>query len=129
MRANSQTSRVIFALNRESEVEDVRLIRSLGIEHFKIGQGCYKGQSERSYAVNLEHLDKLRPLLKECGQQCVLLLDNQGNAFLSKSEDDFPSYVLGPVEYTGEFKEVPQSQALRCESWSCFQDRYYIAFR
>lgn len=124
MRTNGKTPLVIFSLNNPALLENVAAPISTG-------RGCFEGQEEVAYAMELRHFDhNFRHLLAEDGQKCVLLLDNQYNAWLSFGPE-YLGYsggiVAGKCLYAGEFKEVDQHVALKSEGWSEFLGRYYVA--
>ena len=130
MRINGKEPRVIFALNTDSELSDVRAIRAAGIDHFAIGRGSYNGKSECVYNVSIDDLPKVRELAAYHNQESVLILDNQYNAWLSFKDGNYPSYSGGASEmckFLGEFKEVSSTQAARLQSWSQFHGVYYAA--
>jgi len=130
MRINGKEPRVIFALNLPTELDDVRAIHAAGIEHFVVGEGCYKGKHERSYNVSINDASKVRALAKAHGQESILFLDNQYNAWLSFSSGEYPSFTATPGEhlkYIGEFKETSVTQAARADAWSKFHGIYYVA--
>lgn len=125
MRHNALAPLYIVALNTGSQADDLRLLRSVGIEHEGLARGSYKGQEEDSYILSAENFLKIRPKLAERDQESVLFLDNQRNAYLYVVED---GYKAGPNQvWIGEWVEVPETVAVRHEAWTRTQGRYFIA--
>ncbi|WYW04314.1 hypothetical protein Kurepalu1_00012 [Pseudomonas phage vB_PpuP-Kurepalu-1] len=134
MRTNGQTPAVIFSLPVEDGDAARAILSNFGVDvsGLKVGEGCYRGTKEIAlYLPLVSFTDEARACVKAYEQECVLVLDNQYNAFLSFGRENYPSYTgLGggaQAKYIGEFKELPKATAERHQSWSCFGGRYYVA--
>ena len=128
MRDNTLTSIVILALNLSSEVEDKKAISEhFNIEHTSpVLQGCYKGQTENSYIIEINELENrsLTDILafsKIYNQESILFLDNQRNATLIFNMDEMIKL--------GTFKGVSELHAKSKDAYtySPHHDVYFIA--
>lgn len=125
MRENALPPTYIVALNRETEADDIRVLRRCGVTDERPGTGAYKGKHERAYLLSAAQFEKLRPHLVYYGQESVLFLDNQRNAFLYFKDDDYRHGAS--TVYVGEFREVSNTQAARLDNWCKFGGTYYAA--
>jgi hypothetical protein len=125
MRDNTLTSLVILALNLDSiEAEHNAISKFLGYEYERPAlDGCYKGEVERSYIleVNGKDLTDILAFSKEYNQESILYLDNQRLATLIYSMDNMVSLGL--------FKGVSEAHAKSKDAYTFnpLTLTYYIA--
>lgn len=130
MNSNGKAPAVIFSMNRPDAL--TFLVRDLGIKFKDIqgGVGSYEGKQEQCWAIP-QHLftDEVKRALREDGQQCVLHLDNQYNAWLAYAANDYGNWLTDGVmpTYLGTFKETPETQAIKRPGWTRFGGKYYVA--
>lgn len=132
MRVNDYPALIIFALNTELTEEKEREFIEDIIGPVVPVIGVYKGEQERSYLVGAYNFDKeaFNLMLKQSrngnGQECILYLDNQRQAYLLPQEDD---YSFGPnYTHLGTFRAVPEAVAKKHDAYTIDADgRYFIA--
>lgn len=122
MRNNSFSPLWILAtgITASNEQADAAIAGFFGVTPRPV-EGCYKGETERSYLVPDNGVGETRVLefLREYKQESALLLDNQRNAFLVYSDD-------GRREHIGEFTEASKAIAEVQEGWTKVDGKYYI---
>jgi hypothetical protein len=117
MRTNNHTPCYIFSVN------DQFLAANLDANPaYKPLEGSYKGQTERAWLCDADtfHKDTLAPLLARDGQESVLFLDNQRNAFLrfAAAKSDTSPYSEEGQEYLGEFRQADKTVAVKLDAWT-----------
>lgn len=125
MRTNSHTPAYIFAVNNTAIIEN---LRADGIV-LKDLQGSYKGQREDSWLIDANdwHAIELPATLADDGQESVLYLDNQRNAWLYFAED---GYAFGAkAVHLGPFREAHVTMATLRDAWTrdLSTGKYYVA--
>lgn len=106
MRQHNLKPLVLLALNTGDGVaRELRLIRDAlcsDTHMVKVANGCYKGQRETSYLVQIEtQCDylKLMQLARDFNQESIMLVDNERQAQLMYCDNE-------AVEPLGRWKEV-----------------------
>lgn len=111
---------IIFALNASN---DTLVLEAAGFtsKTYKELDGSYKGQTEKSYIVDAEHLETVMQLARMHNQESILLLDQDRNASL---------YYIKSGLNTPIGRLVPTSEAvaLSKDAWSYRPDlnTFYI---
>ncbi|WZB35741.1 hypothetical protein SVOphi44_12 [Psuedomonas phage SVOphi44] len=131
MRTNGKTPAVIFSLPVDDGDAARSILTNYGVDvsGLIVGKGSYKGEEEIAlYLPLVAFTDEARACVKAFDQECVLILDNQYNAYLAQQRDNYPSYAFGNPQYIGEFRQLPEAAAKKHKSWSCFGGVYHVAF-
>ena len=123
----------ILALNLNSESEERAAFERAGLGAYivKAVEGSYKGETERSYIVDVgrsgvyfgelagERFRAVLDFAKAHGQESVLFLDYKRDAALFYCED-YRSEVLG------RWKAAPKAVATTRDGWTRDGETYYI---
>lgn len=133
MRQNTFNPLVVLELNRETELDDLAMLRAAGLRARVVKHvvGSYKGQTSPSYIIDVggrgEHygwtddaaLEQVMRLAAQAGQESVLFLNNKREAKLIYC-DDFKSTNLG------QFVAVSRDEALKQDGWTLDGNQFYI---
>lgn len=125
MLTNTYEPLVIFSLKDEHRLEWAK--RMIELSRLRGFEGSYKGVREPSFALNAHdfHVRDMARVLEEDGQESVLFLDNQRNAFLRFG----PEFSERGQKYLGVWRHVPRDVALARDAWTRDpqSDLYYVA--
>lgn len=119
MRQQDHVPVIIGSLGRDA-AETRLLLIAAGIGEPLLGDGRYNGQDEVCFLVQQARVgDEFWQLLEDYGQETVLILDNQRNAFLKYlGQADF--------EHLGAWAQVDRLTALNSQNYSKFGENYYV---
>jgi len=106
--------KTIFALNTGStcEEESKIILQGLGLWP-KPMQGCYKGEEEYSYLIEIakqSDINKVLEFAKGFGQESILVIDGKGNAKLF--------FTNGAIQGIGVWKEVAKGVAVDKDAYT-----------
>ena len=108
MRAESGTLLYILSLGTERAAVEFQVGEILG-RPVRAVEGCYKGELEWSVLVPAneyyEHLPAFQEALSTTGQECVMYLDGQRNAYLVPDHEGY-DFRAGDYKFLGELKSV-----------------------
>lgn len=125
MQTNTYEPVVIFSANPGKLLDYCNLMVKRG--HFRGLEGSYKGEREPSFMLNAHdfHVQGLASVLADDGQESILFLDNQRNAFLRFA----PDYAEAGQKWLGVWHHVPKAVALARDAWTRDpqSDLYYVA--
>lgn len=109
---NAQTPLVIFSLNDE----ELRQFATMPDSSCRTLEGCYKGVQEPAFMTDAANFyANGGPLsLASDGQESILFLDNQRNAFLRFA----PDYEEASQKYLGQWRQVTKAEALARDAWT-----------